>query len=265
MGYAEDYLDQFNQWFNALNEHQQQIYNKQFPEPRQWQTTKNQTHFNSIFLWAENGTPAYSQEKLLQASITQEYIFFWGNQPDKDNKIKKTCLSQWWRSDFQVNTESFCCVEQYMMSEKARLFEDQDSYQKIMLSKSQEEIKTLGRQVKNFDGKIWDKAKYTIVLNGNYYKFSQQKPLRDYLLETQNKILVEVSPHDKIWGIGLSEEDNNISNPACWKGQNLLGLALMEVRDEIRRVYQNHDLINWDKVQPLLKRHVKLNQTKSAP
>ncbi len=252
MGYGEYYLDHFNQWFRNLSKNEQDQYNILFPKPKHWCMTQPPSDFHSILLWAEDKKPAYSQTQLLQQqSAKQTFIFFWGNQPSKDNTIIKSCLSQWWLSDFQANASHYCCMEQYMMSEKARLFNDQETLAKIMSTQSQQEIKALGRQVKNFDSTIWDKAKYSIVLNGNYYKFYPQKPLRDYLLGTQNSILVEASPYDKIWGVGLSENDNDINNPACWKGQNLLGFALMEVRDEIWHVYQNHHLINWDGIKTL--------------
>ena len=252
MGYGENYLDHFNQWFSNLNKNEQDQYDLLFPKPKHWCITQSQLDFNSTLLWAEDTKPAYSQTQLLQQqSARQTFIFFWGNQPSKDGVIKKSCLSQWWLSDFQANAGYYCCMEQYMMSQKARLFDDQEIHKKIMSTQSQHEIKTLGRQVKNFDCKIWNKTKYAIVLNGNYYKFFTQKPLRDYLLSTQDNILVEASPYDKIWGIGLSENDNNIDNPVCWKGQNLLGFALMEVRDEIQRIYQNQNLIDWEMIKAL--------------
>ena len=90
---------------------------------------------------------------------------------------------------------------------------------------------------------VWDKAKYSIVLNGNYYKFTQNKEMMDFLLSTGDKILVEASPMDTIWGIGLSKDNEKAQNIAAWRGKNLLGFALMEVRDEIRKLYQNVHLL----------------------
>ena len=109
------------------------------------------------------------------------------------------------------------------------------------------QIKALGRKVKNFDGEIWRKLRYSVVLNGNYYKFAQNKNMRDILLATEDKILVEASPLDTIWGIGYAKNSPAATDPKAWRGLNLLGFALMEVRDEIRRVYANYEKIDWSK------------------
>lgn len=89
------------------------------------------------------------------------------------------------------------------------------------------------------------KTEYSIVLNGNWCKFSQNPSLRDFLLSTKDQVLVEASPYDAIWGIGLSADSPDAQNPHNWRGQNLLGFALMEVRDELRRVTQNESLCDW--------------------
>lgn len=114
-----------------------------------------------------------------------------------------------------------------------------------MKSKNPKEIKALDKKVRNFNQELWDKAKYLIVLNGNYAKFSQNKEMRDFLLGTKDKILVEANPLDTIWGIGLGEDNEKASNPNLWRGQNLLGFALMEVRDDLKNIYQNYDKIDW--------------------
>jgi len=132
-----------------------------------------------------------------------------------------------------------------MMAEKARLFEDEEIEKEIMSATDPKQMKALGRKIKNFDGKIWDRLKFSVVLNGNFYKFAQNREMRDILLAAGDKILVEASPLDTIWGIGLSEKNPDSANPGSWRGLNLLGFALMEVRDEIKTVYQNFDKINW--------------------
>ena len=126
-----------------------------------------------------------------------------------------------------------------MMASKACLFNDEETLDHILKSSDPKEIKALGRQVKNFDKEAWDEAKYLIVLNGNYRKFTQNPALRDYLLSTGNRFLVEASPYDRIWGIGLAADDPRAMDSSQWQGENLLGFALMEVRDDIRRAYQN--------------------------
>ena len=93
----------------------------------------------------------------------------------------------------------------------------------------------LGRKVKNFDEKKWNETKYSIVFAGNLLKFSQDENLKDFLLSTKNDIIVEASPYDKIWGMGMSADDEFVENPTRWKGENLLGFALMEVRDELSK------------------------------
>ena len=107
----------------------------------------------------------------------------------------------------------------------------------------------IGAQGKRVDQKVWDDFKYAIVLNGNWCKFSQNQPLREFLLSTGDDVLVEASPYDGIWGIRLSASAPEAEDPQKWRGQNLLGFALMEVRDELRRVTQNADLCDSNAVQ----------------
>ena len=165
---------------------------------------------------------------------TQKFLFFWGHQPAKDGSITKSCFSQWWKSDFSENGEKYCCMEQYMMKKKSELFGDDEIVKEIMKSTDPKQIKALGRKVKNFDEKKWNEVKYSIVFNGNLLKFSQNIELKDFLLSTGNDIIVEASPYDKIWGIGMSSDDELVKNPTKWKGENLLGFALMEVRERIK-------------------------------
>lgn len=125
-------------------------------------------------------------------------------------------------------------AEHWMMAEKAKLFGDKAVLEKILNCNSPKEAKSLGRKVKNFDEKIWTENSERIVINGNYLKFKQNKELWEYLNGTCDKILVEASPYDKIWGVGMKNGDTGIENPGNWKGLNLLGYALMEVRDKLR-------------------------------
>lgn len=135
-----------------------------------------------------------------------------------------------------------------MMAAKAKLFRDQESREKILTCSDPKQINALGRNVWGFKQAVWDKFKYSIVLNGNWCKFSQNQVLWEVLLSTGNSVLVEASPYDNIWGIGLSSSSSEENNPLKWRGQNLLGFALMEVRDELLRVYQNEFLCVWDAV-----------------
>lgn len=162
---------------------------------------------------------------------TIKYLFFWGHQPHRNGTITESCLSQWWKGTFEVDNITYSTAEHWMMAEKARLFGDEAMLNKILVAKSPAEAKELGRQINNFQQERWEAARYNIVKKGNFYKFKQNTDLKQYLLNTQNRVLVEASPIDPIWGIGLAKDNPAVEHPAQWKGLNLLGFALMEVRD----------------------------------
>ena len=145
--------------------------------------------------------------------------------------------SQWSKSHkpFTISGKTYVCCEQYMMAEKAKLFEDFDCLKKIMSTNNCKEQKRLGRQVKNFDQNIWEENCDEIVFQGNLAKFSQNKDLREMLLATGDQLIAEAAPYDAIWGIGLDENDPDALDPNLWKGENKLGKAIMKVREELRR------------------------------
>lgn len=160
-----------------------------------------------------------------------KYIFFWGHTPSPDGNITKTCFSQWFNCNFTVDGVEYHTAEQYMMSQKALLFGDTEVNNEIMSAKHPKQFKALGRKIRHFDGNIWNEKKTDIVIRGNYAKFSQNPELKDFLLSTGKRILVEASPYDKIWGIGMKADNKGVENPLNWNGENLLGFCLMEVRD----------------------------------
>ena len=164
-----------------------------------------------------------------------EYLFFWGHH-GKANKITKACLSQWYSCLFTVDGIQYNCAEQFMMAEKARIMGDEDSQMKILASTDPQEIKALGREVSNYDDAKWNAHKTAVVIKGNFHKFKGNGDLRDFLLDTGDKILVEASPYDTIWGIGMKEDNPDCLIPRNWKGENLLGFCLMEVRNFVRKV-----------------------------
>ena len=170
---------------------------------------------------------------LFDADQKLKYIFFWSHQVRKDGQVSKSCFSQWYPSIFEVDNIQYSSAEQWMMAEKARLFNDLEVLNQILTSASPAEAKKLGRAVRGFDQSVWNSHKYEIVKIGNYHKFSQDESLKEFLLQTQQRILVEASPYDKIWGVGMKAGDAGIENPNNWKGINLLGFALMEVRDQL--------------------------------
>ncbi len=169
-----------------------------------------------------------------QSKKKLKYVYFWGHTPRKDGQISHSCFSQWYDSPFTVDDVYYPTAEHYMMAEKAKLFNDEEIYQQIIHSTHPNQAKALGRKVKNFDESVWKKHCFDIVVNGNLAKFSQHDNLKKYILSTGDRVLVEASPYDKIWGVGLARSNEKIANPLNWKGQNLLGFALMVVRDKLR-------------------------------
>ena len=238
---SSSYNKIFSNYFNKLSNDDKEEYKKLFEEPIIFKGFYDNNLMNGL------GEQKYSLEKLrkdFNAGKKIDFLFFYGHTNDK-KEVTKSSLSQWYIKDFKENDLLFNCMEKYMMYNKALLFDDKDIANEILNNNQPKAIKELGRKVKNFNDELWDKMKYKIVFTGNYYKFSQNTDLRNFLLSTKNKVLVEASPYDKVWGIKMKYDDENIENPFCWKGKNLLGFALMEARDEIKRVYKNYNLIDW--------------------
>ena len=253
MGYGEAYIDKWGAWFDSLAEEEVKAYQELFPEPVTWKgywKEEDECDYYErnefvIELWEKKGTSKYSLEqirKMVSEGKQAEYIFFWKTGSSSGKDITKGCFSQWWKSDFWSVSHTYSCMEQFMMANKAELFGDKEIREQILQCSTPRQMKALGRKVRNFDETIWNEIKYSIVLNGNYLKFTQNSELRDFLLSTGDSILVEASPYDRVWGIGMGQTDENVLNPLKWKGENLLGFALMEVRDEIRRVWKNADI-----------------------
>lgn len=172
-----------------------------------------------------------NKKKYLEDMIenrTETHLYFWGGY-----------CSQWHRSKFIVEGIEYNCAEQYMMAEKARLFNDQESLYNIMLEYDPRNQKILGKNVRNFDKAKWDSVCRLIVYRGNLAKFSQNSGLCDWLLlDTGNLKLVEASPYDNIWGIGLNPCDPLRFDEKNWKGTNWLGEAIMQVRSDLMTLHQ---------------------------
>jgi ribA/ribD-fused uncharacterized protein len=143
-------------------------------------------------------------------------------------------LSQWHKSNFSVEGTAFNCAEQFMMYRKAILFGDNAMAEKILAAKKPSEQKLLGRNVSGFDVTVWGQSNIQIVTTGNIAKFSQNEALKTHLLDTGDAILAEANPRDAIWGIGLAEDDPDAQDPEKWRGKNLLGTILMDVRNRLR-------------------------------
>lgn len=163
-----------------------------------------------------------------------KYLFFWGHQPSRDGSITASCLSQWWPAPFTVDGRVFPTAEHYMMWSKAMLFGDDSVASRVLEAGHPNQAKTLGRQVRGFDEGRWVAARYDIVVAGSVAKFGQHPDLRAFLLGTGKRVLVEASPLDRVWGIGLAADDERARTPDRWKGLNLLGYALMDAREKLR-------------------------------
>nr|WP_250035100.1 NADAR family protein [Actinoplanes maris] len=164
-----------------------------------------------------------------------EFLFFWGHQPERDGSVGAGCLSQWWPARFSVEGHDFASAEHYMMWCKAVLFGDDAMARRILAAPHPKVAKTLGGRVSGFEQYVWDEHRFEIVVTGNRAKFEQHEELRDYLVSTGSRVLVEASPLDRVWGIGLGRDDPAAADPRRWRGTNLLGFALMDVRDSLQR------------------------------
>lgn len=151
------------------------------------------------------------------------------HNPDEENGY----LSNWYLSDFTVDDIKFSSMEQYMMYREAKCFHDDKIAEQILETNDVAKIKALGRLVSGYDDHHWNGVRQVVVYEGLVAKFTQNPQLLQLLKNTKNDILAECAIKDKIWGIGLSMTDSDRLNRAKWKGQNLLGYALMMVRDKI--------------------------------
>jgi ribA/ribD-fused uncharacterized protein len=188
-----------------------------------------------------------------QSGEKLEFIFFFGHKKDDNTGV----FSQWYNSPFNYEGVSYHTAEHYMMARKALLFNDKETLWKIWKTKDPLEAKVLGRQVKGFSQEVWDKHAFDIVVEGNVRKFLSSYRLKEIIISTGQKILVEASPYDKIWGIGIEAPNHpktwkgkvlddvdfnkglndhavvDLTDVRNWKGYNMLGFALMAARHKI--------------------------------
>jgi ribA/ribD-fused uncharacterized protein len=150
------------------------------------------------------------------------FVLFWGG-----------IFSQWYPHKMTIDGVEYNCCEQYMMAEKARTFGDAEALEAIMKSSDPKYQKAVGKSVKNFSGPLWDRMCREVVFRANLEKFSDPE-LKKYLFSFGNEEIVEASPYDKIWGIGLSEDDPDALDKSKWKGTNFLGEAIMQAREALR-------------------------------
>ena len=156
-----------------------------------------------------------------KTKLEEKFHFFWDGP-----------FSQWHPSEFFVGTAKYNCCEQWMMAWKAILFNDEDALKRIMESDSPAEQKAIGKEVQGFDPDVWHSMARGIVRVGNIAKFNQNPDLREYMMDTGNDTLVEASPYDGIWGIGLSEDDPRALSRSTWRGLNWLGETLTSIKND---------------------------------
>lgn len=172
--------------------------------------------------------------RAVAAGARVKYLHFWGHRPLPDGRIGASCLSQWWPSRFVVDGVTYETAEHWMMAGKARLFGDAEAERRVLAAGHPSLAKKAGRLVRDFDEEIWQRERFGIVVEGSVHKFASDARLREFLLSTGERVLVEASPVDRVWGIGLAATDEAASDPERWRGPNLLGFALMEARGQLR-------------------------------
>ncbi|MFJ9348671.1 NADAR family protein [Streptomyces sp. NPDC101237] len=172
--------------------------------------------------------------RAIRAGAGITYLHFWGHRPRHDGQLSASCLSQWWPSPFVVDGVEYATAEHWMMAGKARLFGDAEAERRIVAAGHPAAAKKAGRLVRNFDEATWQQERFGIVTEGSVHKFAADPDLRAFLLATGDRVLVEASPMDRVWGIGLAATDEAATDPSRWKGLNLLGFALMEARERLR-------------------------------
>ncbi|MEY9994668.1 ribA/ribD-fused uncharacterized protein [Streptomyces sp. V4I8] len=170
----------------------------------------------------------------IRAGTRVRYLHFWGHRPRPDGRVSASCLSQWWESPFTVAGVSYATAEHWMMAEKARLFGDAEAERRVLAAGHPAEAKKAGRLVRGFDEAVWERERFRIVVEGSVHKFAAHADLRGFLLGTGDRVLVEASPVDRVWGIGLAAGDDGAGDPERWRGPNLLGFALMGARERLR-------------------------------
>jgi ribA/ribD-fused uncharacterized protein len=177
-----------------------------------------------------------SVEELIRAEAAGQplkYVYFWGHEPRRDGRVGPSCLSQWWPAEFTVDGLLFPTAEHFMMHRKALLFGDEETAARILRARHPNEAKTLGREVRGYQDDVWVANRFDAVVAGNLAKFGQHALLGRYLLGTGDQVLVEASPLDRVWGIGLTADDERAASPTTWAGANLLGFVLMAVREQL--------------------------------
>lgn len=180
-------------------------------------------------MWTADALAAH-----IAAGNTVDFLFFWGHTQKSPEVVDASCLSQWFPRAFTADGTNYATAEHFMMAEKARLFGDETALERILEAATAAEAKKIGREVQNYDDARWARARLDAVVRGSIAKFSAHADLAAFLLGTGERMLVEAAPRDTIWGIGLGAANVKARDPSQWRGQNLLGFALVEARQQLR-------------------------------
>ena len=175
--------------------------------------------------------------------MNKDYYFFWRGP-----------FSQWAKSPFEEFNTTFSCCEQFMMAAKAKLFNDEETYNQIMNTKSPKQHQALGRKVQGFEKDVWDNVARDYVTLGNYNKFTQNEDFFRLLYENKHRYFVEASPYDKIWGVGLAENNPLILNEENWRGTNWLGECInrtitLIVEERFDKVDSLRERLDWNTME----------------
>ncbi|MFD3478098.1 NADAR family protein [Streptomyces sp. NPDC058695] len=199
----------------------------------------------------EGAAAIHDQDSLVravEAGVRVKYLYFWGHAPRADGTIGASCLSQWWVAPFTVDGVEYATAEHWMMAAKARLFGDAEAERRAVGAAHPSQAKKAGRLVRGFDEDVWARERFGIVVEGSVHKFAAHADLREFLLGTgersergvppaegwgRGRVLVEASPLDRVWGIGLAADAEAAADPRRWRGPNLLGFALMAARERL--------------------------------
>lgn len=157
----------------------------------------------------------------------EKFTFFYRTQ---------NVFSQWHPAKFVIDEIEYNCAEQYMMHQKALLFDDIETAGKILQKTDPRDQKALGREVKEFSWEIWEAKAKEIVYKANQAKFTQDEEMLIQLLKTEGITLVEASPSDTIWGIGYTEDHPNAQDRTKWRGTNWLGEILTQLREDLLKL-----------------------------
>lgn len=177
-------------------------------------------------------------ERLIEQAAHEpelSFLAFWGPIPTLGKQPGPGVLCQWWNAPFMAEGVCYQTAEHYMMAAKARLFGDEEMAARIAASVDPSEAQYLGRKVRGYDEALWAGRRYQVVIEGNLHKFTQHRSLHDYLLATGEAVLVSANPTDRVWSIGYADDAPQVIAPSLWRGANLLGFALMEVRAQLRQ------------------------------